>query len=116
MNRSKSLTIKARSWMNENDYAHLISKHGIEWTSKRGETSCCSQFKGYQVVWCRDYDMDLIKIALLHADPAVILSNFRAFYDNGSQEILINEDNYPDYISVINDWYLQRTGKYEPVE
>lgn len=112
--------------MNPDTYSIEIEKYGVEF----GEV--VTPQINYQVAFCDWYDMDCLKILLTHEDPAELLGGLQAYYDNGSEEVSIYsrvirfadksgnsfeyEQNYKEYLPVINDWYLERTGKYDPIE
>jgi len=125
MNRLTALTIKARHWMSPNDYQSEVIKYGAQYSA-----GICPQI-GYQTVWCESYDRDCIKMLLTNEDPATILNGFKAYYDNGTEEVQIYskatkfikgtgevlefEENYTQYLEHINDWYLERLGTYDPI-
>jgi hypothetical protein len=126
--------VKVTSWMSPQTHQAEILKYGIEVGGKAPYIGCgCSG--NYQVFWAEWYDMELIKKLLVPSnnnEPATIMNGFRAYFDSGSEEIMlyarmveqyseqenkmvhIRESNYELYINQINDWYLTRTGKYDP--
>ena len=111
MNRLNALTILHNSkWMNTKKFITAISKYGAETAIMPN----CPELADKAVIWVEHYDMDLIKMLLGGTTKAVLYKNFNAWFDDGTTEVRITEDNYLkfDYTK----FYLDHTCKYCPPE
>jgi len=102
MNRLIATRIKTESWMTEQEFGDIMDEYGIEFTVGK-----CPQL-GYPVIWVKDFKAVLFSLA---KGEMQIETNLRLWYDDGTQEILINENNYKEFDS--SKFYSVRLGKYD---
>jgi hypothetical protein len=102
MTRTSAVRIKTEDWMTVEDFSSIMKDYGIEYT-----VGVCPQL-GYPVIWIKDFKAELF---LLAKGDMQIETNLRLWLDDGTQEILINENNYKDYDC--SKFYEVRTGKYD---
>jgi len=117
MNRTTKLTISYQNHWTEDQWQETIEKYGIEFTPP----NICMELNE-RVLWFRWYDEEVIKIMLSLKQPAEIIANLRMWYDDGEAEIRITEKNYlaedeeGNKLYDHNLFYMDRSGKYDPVE
>jgi len=105
-----SITILFSDWMEQEDFVNEALKYGAEAAIEKG----CPQWNNQDVIWLDYYDAAIIDTMLSHDPPAEILYNFRAWYDDGTQEVRITEKNYKQYD--YKQFYYERSNKYDPVQ
>lgn len=110
MNRLQALTIEIADWMDAESFQTWIQKFGIEWT-----IGTLTEDPTKRVIWLHSYDPTMFD-AIPEGETLNILKNFRMFYDNGSEEIAINENNYMNFWNQRKSWYMTRKGTYDPPE
>ena len=97
MNRTTALTVEAPLDFIPTGYVYEESVNN------------CIQL-GMKVIWFESYDMALIS-SLANFN---IIANLKLWYDNGSEEVMVNEDTYNNHN--VTDLYLNRSGKYDPID
>ncbi len=110
MNRTISLTIEHNPgyWGNPNWKAQF-DQYGLE----DAEFPPCPQM-GKIVTWFQWYDMDLV-LNILNHNPihnTFFISGLLCWWDNGTEEVRIDETNYLDYLDDKEDWYLDYKCTY----
>ena len=116
-NRNIELTIKYQNHWTEEEWKPTIDKYSIEFTPP----NICPELNE-RVLWFKWYNEEVIKTMLSLKQPAEIIANLRMWYDDGEKEIRITEKNYlvedeeGNKLYDYNLFYMDRTGKYDPVE
>ena len=119
MNRYNSLTILYdKTWMSQDDWQDEIMKYHIEGAF----TPNCPELDNQEVVWLGTYDDEILHTILLHEPAGVVIKNLKAWFDTGSEEVRINENNYLDTDEnglskyPANEIYCNRKGTYDVTE
>jgi hypothetical protein len=102
MNRQIAARIRKEKWMTLEGFGAIMDEYGIEYSEGN-----CPEL-GYEVIWVKDFKAELFSLA--HGELN-IETNLRLWYDTGTEEILINENNYRVYDSSL--FYDIKTGKYD---
>ena len=102
MNRLNALCIVREDWMDEEFYSDVVDTYGIEAT--QGDSPELKR----KVIWLSRHDEQIFYLA---QGDMEILYGLRLWYDDGTQEIRINEINYKQYNPL--EFYTDRIGKYD---
>ena len=87
--------------MVEQEFQEYIERYGIEWTkeaAKHGKTPC---------VWLSWHNEEIFQLG----HELEVIKGLKLWYDDGEQEVRINEHNYKEYN--VNGFYVDRTAKYD---